>query len=75
MENKIASNKTKVSFPIKIYKHIWFISFLKSSAHYITSQSANYFLLIFFNGCFLPSHFTSRTLDYLDLDKDHSKTA
>lgn len=39
------ATKPKCFFPVKIYKNSWFISFLKSSAHYITSQSANFFVL------------------------------
>lgn len=52
MGNKIASNKTEVPFPVKMYKNSCFISSLKSSAHYVTSQSVNFFLLFY---CFFLS--------------------
>lgn len=65
MENKIVSNKTEVSFAVKMYKNICFISFLKSSAHFITSQSANFFLL--FYCCFLSLSFYQQSIGLLGL--------
>lgn len=65
MENKIASNKTEVFFPVKMYKNRGFISFLKSSYHYITSRSADFlftFLLLFSFPLNLPAeHWTAWT--------------